>query len=202
MQLISKSVATFFVGKFFVEIFLLRKYLFSLPEDSQISYHKTKRVPVTAIKNFESIKHKIAIADNGCYKLTETEETDRLVYIPICAELQARGFEVYMNVPEEKYALKGTHALSCSIEELYSIACEIPLIVSRRSGILDYLAPSGINICAIYTSKTWHNYFPLTEWQCEGRVKEIMINSEAASDSLMEEFRSFLDELKSEGRIS
>lgn len=179
----------------------IRQHTFKLPEDSPITYHRLPRVPVTSIKDFESIKHKTVIIAPYSLSMGVTME----IYNNLCTELLKRGYVVFTNVVEDQEVVAGSQPLRCSIDELYSIACEIPLIVSVRSGILDLLAPSDINMFVVYETEDVNciNFVSLKEWECKGKVHEELVTpAQRDTVHLLEAFRSFLDELKAEGRIS
>lgn len=184
--------------------------ILKVPENSAITYHGLKQAPVTVIENFEEIKHKIVIINPYSNYLSDP---NLLIYENLCDELSKKGFIVFTNVIKDQKPLKGSTPLNCSLQELYSIACSIPLIVSVRSGILDLLVTSDINMFVIYedASKTvnqeFYYRFTLAAWQCSGKIKEVLIDnqSDPASQSLIDaipaEFNAYLDELKKEGRI-
>lgn len=171
---------------------LLKKYIYGLPEDTPARYHGLTRIPVVAIKDFDRLKNRIVIINP--YETSRNK--CREYYTEICDELNSRGYILFTNVTGNQRPLPGTQALNCSLEELYSIACEIPLIVSRRSGILDFLMPSGINMFAIFEVNIFLKYFPLSEWQAKSFIAEIPTRTPDEIKSVPEKFRAFLDELE------
>lgn len=175
-------------------LFNLRR-IFNLPEDAQITYHNLPKVPVKAIEKFERIKNRVVIIHPyPHYKQKYNED----IYIPVCEELKLRGYIAFTNVIREQMPVKGTEALRCSIEELYSIACDIPLIVGERGGIFDLLIPSGINMFAIHSGQSDFEYFPLHEWKSRGKIEEVkvQVSDENSVRRLNERFKAFLDELQ------
>ena len=114
------------------------------------------------------------------------------------------GYVVFTNVVGQQEAVKGSHELRCSIYELYSIACQISLIVSVRSGIIDLLIPSGISMFVLYdTSDNFmREAYRLDGWNSECKIHEAFIDTPDDIKSIPEKFSVFLDELKQEGRIS
>ncbi len=181
-------------------LFNMRR-IFNLTNDAEITYHNLPKMPVKAIKDFEHIKNRVVIIHPYPHYRQEYHED---IYGPICEELNRRSYIIFTNVIREQKPVKGTEALRCSIEELYSIACDVPLIVGGRGGILDLLIPSGINMFAIYESHSEFEFFPLYEWKSKGKIEEVKVkvSDEDSLKSFYERFRSFLDELKQEGRIS
>ena len=181
-------------------LFYLRNYIYNIPDNSHIKYHSMNKIPVTSIENFYALKDKIVIV-NPYSK--EDYLYDQKMYELFCDELISRGYIVFTNVINNQKPLRGTQALNCSLEEIYSIACDIPLIVSRRSGLLDLLLPSGINMFVVYADILWfYDFHKLSEWHAENVIEEILIKKYEDTALLPEKFSRFLDELKAEGRIS
>ena len=188
-------------------LFNIRRYIYELPDDAPITYHTLPVKSVTAIKDFDSVKDRIVIV-NPYDKTSKYYDMD--VFKPLCSILHERGYIVYTNILPFQTAISGTHPLNCSLEELYSIACQIKLIVSRRSGALDFLIPSGINMFALddlgeaSAPNKFFEFYPLSEWHSKGRIEEVKYyhRDEDRLVLLPEKFSRFLDELKQEGKLS
>jgi hypothetical protein len=119
-------------------------------------------------------------------------------------ELKKRGYIVYTNVIQNQKAIEGTLRLDCSMQELYSIACDIPLIISIRTGLLDYLIPSGINMFVLYgqtkvDSSGHENDYTLQEWNPLGKLCEVW-TSQKSDDEIVQEFQKFLNHIEHEGK--
>lgn len=166
-----------------------------------IFYHKQPIQKVKAIENFEAEKRRICIINPYSYSMHPSSS----LYEDICQVLIQRGFVVYTNVIGNQQCIKGTKELHCSIEELFSIAAQIPLVVSVRSGILDYLIPANVNMFVIYenwncvcqgaTQRDIAKNYSLKEWLPQGEVKELYWNKKSDKLKIFEEFCSFLDML-------
>ena len=179
-----------------------RKLVFNIPADAPISYHNLKKQRVTAIPGFERNKHRIVILNPYSNSMGHRAE----LYEPLCEELTKRNFIVFTNVSSQqgvKSAVKGSLPLECSICELYSIMCEIPLFVSVRSGIVDLCITSGVNIFALYYNcpEEFRQLFALSAWKCKGIVREVYISTDEDIKNVPEKFSAFLYELQAEGRL-
>lgn len=166
-----------------------------------IFYHKQPVRKVKVIENFEAEKKRICIINPYSYSMHPSSS----LYEDLCRVLIQRGFVVYTNVVGNQQCVKGTKELRCSIDELFSIAAQIPLVVSVRSGILDYLIPANANMFVIY--ENWNSAcqgtiqrdiaknYSLKEWSPRGVVKELYWNERNDESKIFEEFCSFLDAL-------
>lgn len=175
-------------------------YLFQVPV-TPISYHNPLKEIVSAIDDFDARKDKICIVNPYSCSMSFSQS----LYEKICAKLKDCGFAVYTNVCGNQKEIYGTQALRCSIEEFYSIACVIPLIVSVRSGILDFLIPSNVNMFVIY--ETWGAHFntsdpkyvadhySLQEWHSQGNIHEAYMENEWDEDKILDEFDVYLKKL-------
>lgn len=156
--------------------------------------HNLSKVPVQAIDDFQNIKSKICVMNPFSYSMKSSGS----LYEKIAEELSNQGFIVYTNVIGSQKAVRGTLSLEVDLEELFSIACEIPLIVSVRSGILDFLIPSKINMFVIYdewnTRHVQNVDYSIEEWKPQGKVCEISIKVES-EDIVMQRLKDFLYEL-------
>lgn len=172
-----------------------RLTVFHLREDAPITYHGIEKQPVTAISNFSEIKNRVVILNpysNSMPYITLS------LYEGICEKLLGGGYDVYTNLVGDQAPIRGSKTLRCSISELYSIACEIPLIVSARSGILDFLITSNVNMFVIYenvTKTSCYDSYRLSTWKCKGKVKEIYVGNKQALNGVQEKFCAFLNDL-------
>lgn len=143
---------------------LMKEYL-GLSEDSQIVFPHPVKVMVTSIPGFEKRKKKIAVINPYCSSKT-------ICFCPellkkIVAVLKEKGMIVYSNVIGEQKPLDGTYPLRCDLLEMYSIADEIPLVVSVRSGIMDWIVSTKSKKFVIYAStfnKDFSKMFDLSAW--------------------------------------
>ena len=168
-------------------------------EHAPVTYHRLNRTAVHSIENFAAIKHKVAIINPYSGSMNSTAS----IYEALGDILQAKGYIVFTNVVGEQKAINGTIPLRCSIYELYSIACEIPLVVSVRSGILDLLIPSGVNMFVIYDrKKIFKTLVSLEDWESSCRIQEVIVETDEDVNDVPEKFSRFLDELAQEGKLS
>lgn len=176
-------------------------HVFGVPV-APIFHHKVPIKEVHSIPDFERNKNRICIIN----PYSTSMDYSVSLYEKICKELCSRGFIVYTNVVGEQKEIKGSHPLQCDIEELYSIASQIPLFVSVRSGILDFLTPSNVRMFVIYemhyTSFNGSNpkeiarNYSLREW-CSGEtVCEIFWDNHDDENKVLLDFQRFLRELE------
>lgn len=161
---------------------------------SPISLHKSPIIPIKSIANFEKNKKSICILNPYSYSMYSSIP----LFEKIAEELKGAGFIIYTNVVKGQKEIRGTIPLDCSLQELYSIAKEIPFIVSLRSGILDYLIPSKINMFVIYDkwkiSFIEDDDYTLNEWEPKGMLREVF--SRTSSDyEIIQNLHQFLDQL-------
>ena len=170
--------------------------ILDLPLDP-ISLHHLTTISIKSIPNFEQSKQKICVLN----PYSNSMQSSLLLFEKIAEELKKRDFIVYTNVVNGQKEIRGTLSLECSLQELYSIAKEIPLIVSLRSGILDLLIPSNINMFVVYG--VWKVPFvqdedySIKEWHPKGKLREVSIKTKS-EEKIVEDFQSFLQQLRSE----
>lgn len=172
-----------------------RLTVFHLNENAPITYHGFTKGKVFAINNFYSIKDKIVIINP--YSTTMPYVTMPL-YKKLCDILISRGYIVYTNVVGDQMPVDGSEPLRCSIEELYSIACDISLIVSVRSGILDLIVKSNINMFVLYenvTKSRCYDFYRLNAWRCRGDIEEIYVNNKKMLEQIPNMFLNFLERI-------
>lgn len=158
-----------------------------------IIYHQIPEQTITSIKNFDQEYKKICIIN----PYSNSMNNSVCVYEMIADVLRKKGYVVYTNVVGNQKPVKGTLPLFCSVYELYSIASKIPLIVSVRSGILDFLIPSKINMFVVYELRDWedfwiHDHFSLSEWHPEGTIEETVLKNDGDEIQVVTQFESFL----------
>ena len=175
-------------------ISLQRQEIFHLDDSVPITYHGLHGGGVS-IEHFEEQKDKIVLINP--YSTTMPHVTIPL-YAKLCDILTSRGYIVYTNVVGDQKPVEGSKPPRCSVTELYSIACDIPLIVSVRSGILDLLAKSNINMFVMYegtTKSRGYDRYHLSAWRCQGDVEEIYVGSKAILESVPDRFIEYLERL-------
>ncbi len=162
---------------------LLKDYL-QLPNNSEIVYPKPQKVEITSIPNFGKSKDKIVVINpysSGNTICRCTELLNKIVDV-----LKDKGFIVYSNIVGEQEPLNGTDPLRCDLLEMYSIADEIPLVVSVRSGIVDWIVSTNSKKFVIYrgnSSDGFSKMFNLKAWGIEN-CKEVYMENLSNQDAL------------------
>ena len=173
-----------------------RLTVFHLDENAPITYHGLTKGKVNSIDNLDIIKDKVVIINP--YSTTMRYVTMTL-YEKLCDILISHGYKVYTNIVGDQKPVEGSEPLQCSIEELYSIACNIPLIVSVRSGILDLLVNTNINMFVLYenvTKSRCYDFYRLNAWHCQGVVEEIYISNKKILEQVPDRFSAYLEQLE------
>lgn len=160
-----------------------------------ISLHNLASVPVKNIELFEQLKHRICILNPYSYSMY----TPKSLFDELASELKRWNFIVYTNIVGEQKEIEGTIPLRCDLQELYSIAKEIPLIVSLRSGILDFLIPSRINMFVVYGKWKFDNIqdadYTIEEWSPQAKLCEVSTKSMMEKE-IVQKFQAFVHELE------
>lgn len=172
--------------------------VFGVPAEP-VFHHKVAIEKVHSIPEFEKNKNRICIIN----PYSTSMDYSVSLYEKICEELRSRNFIVYTNVVGEQKEIKGSLPLQCSVEELFSIASQIPLFVSVRSGILDFLIPSNVPMFVIYemyyalfngsNPKEIAKNYSLREWCSKGVVHEVFWDNLDKENDILLDFQSFLE---------
>lgn len=155
-------------------LYQLRTHVFGLNDNAKITYHNLLPAKVvTHISDFESSCKRIVLfnLDSNSYRLSDDE---KLYFGRIADYLIRNGYIVYCNLVGEQLPLDGTLPLRCDLHEFLAIAHQVPLIVSVRSGILDLLAPTNINMFISYSHNSLRRtIYSMANWGCGGQYKEV-----------------------------
>ena len=178
-------------------LYQFRNDILSLPGEPDITYHRITKGTVSSIHDFDKIKDKVVIINPYSKSTPRTMQ----LYEFFCRALIERNYYVFTNVIGNQKSVRGSEPLRCSIYELYSIAYDIPLVVSVRSGILDFLVTSNVNMFAVYeihnaVTEYHSKAYSLNSWKCGGKIEEVCIRKPSDIDSAQEKFISFLNELR------
>ncbi len=183
---------SFFKGKSIIEVYRDRVYKVNLDKKELFCPNV---VDVKTIPNFEKDKDKIIVINPYSF----SQKRNRRLFEKIVSELNLMGYIVYTNVVQKlgQTAIKGTQALDCSLDELYSIVQQIPMFLSVRSGVIDYMAGGKGNIFAIYIKEvTMKNYYSLQELTSfndySGRVDEFAWMGKKDTNWVINRIKNFL----------
>ena len=126
---------------------LIRDKMYSLPKSAKIAYPDFSNEPITSIPNFKQNKDRIAIINPYS---TSMDDVDFEFFNHISLKLLERGYIVYTNVVGSQKAVTGGSKLNCSVEEFYAICNQVPIVVSVRSGIIDFSISANTNFYIVY----------------------------------------------------
>lgn len=170
------------------------KYLYGLKELPEVEFHGMQPSEVKCIENFDKIADRVVLVNQFSNSCTLTEL--QLEYFgKIIDFLSKRGYILYSNVVEEQLPMPGCKPLRCSLGELLGIAYKIPLILSVRSGILDFLVKTDVDMFVLSSRNSLR--CPLKEWGRKGRICEFY-NNETDNDTDLQLFKNFFDKITSE----
>ena len=183
-------------------IMAMRK-AYGLSENVSPEFHRVMLAEVTSIPNFSEICGRCVVL----YPYSSTLKVEKgggYFFEQICLLLKEKGYFVYTNVIKNQKPVPGSLPLRCSLEEMLGIASKIPFMVSLRSGICDFLVPSGLNMFVIYNKLWFYIWFRLKSWEGKGTLEELYYEESAGeeeSQRLVEAFKGYLAKIEREKGI-
>ncbi len=168
----------------------LMKEYFQIPINSEVTYPHPQKVQIKSISDFESNKDRIVIINPYSGGRTICECVDLLNRI--ADVLKRRGYIVFSNIVGDQEPLEGTYPLRCGLLELYSIVDMIPMMVSVRSGIMDWLISTRAKKFVVYNAKIKKGFelFALSAWG-ECNCKEVHM-AQMNDEEIMGAFEEYL----------
>lgn len=158
---------------------MLRKD-FKLPPDAKITLPTPQCASkIISIPDFETKKRKIIVI-NPYMHGAETCSC-MSIFEDVSNRLMQLGYVIYTNVIGNQPAVKGTRALTCSIVEFYSICNEIPLLISVRTGLLDWVISTSAKKAIIYpntVNSDWMRFYSIRQWSANNCEEYIQNNNE------------------------
>lgn len=175
-------------------MYQLKTYIYDVGENANITYHGIKkgRYPFSETQ-FNKMDYTKTVVLNP-YSGSSFEANVEL-YEAIAKVLIEYGYQPVTNVVGNQKCIKGTKPLQCTIYQLFDLCCRIPLIVSIRSGILDFVAPSNINMFVIYEncSERIKKMYHLKNWVCAGRITELYPqNIQIEKEKILSSLKDFI----------
>lgn len=171
---------------------ITRNDIFCLDDTAKIIFPTVPSIKVTSIDDFDKCFNRVIILNPYSNSL---ELEDKTVFERIALMLSGDGYILYTNVIPGQTIVKGTKPLDCSIFELYNICLHIPLVVSIRSGIIDFLISTPTNFFIIYdkdVSDKYKNIYNLSAWGTNN-VKEIIFRNRKDTISQLIEYMNHLN---------
>lgn len=170
-----------------------RDEIFRVKKDVR-NYYPSVEAEIKSIPNFEEIKDKIVVIN----PYSSTHRNKMKVYERIAKELKEDGYIVYSNVVTRlnQKPIPNTLPLDVGIFELRSIVNEIPLFISTRSGIMDFLVSGTGNLFAIYFINIRH-FFTLKDVRSE-KIFEFRWVNKKSTERLITNIKMFLNKIEEE----
>ena len=88
--------------------------------------------------------------------------------------LHIHDYEVYCNAIGKQETMENCKRLECGLNELYMIADNIPIFISVRSGIVDWLVKTRSQKIVIYPRslpKEWISLYTMKQWKVDNIVE-------------------------------
>ena len=157
-----------------------RKLIYNLDEDARISYPNVSKHLEEGLKKIYG-GSVIINAESNSLSIKGLD----LYLEKIIAFCNANQITVFTNVIQGKEPLAGTLPLACTVEELYNIGQIAGVVVSIRSGILDFLIGNGGRYLAFYNNEwnnLWFKAYSLKAWKSNSRIHEITVDLSKQSE--------------------
>lgn len=181
---------------------VIKNELLTLPDNARITFPSVPRQSVTSIENFIEIKDRIVVINP--YSVT-IRGMDLTIFNNIAEFLTNQGYIVYTNAIDNQEIIPNTRRLNCSIYEFYEICNSIPLVISTRSGIIDFLVSTSSKFYVIYfgveTGGTrwlanpidhFYNYFRLDAWGTNNVYEHIYQTDNESLNNFIKYFNTFI----------
>lgn len=135
----------------------------SLPYDAQLQYPAVDSPLPSLVKDNGFTKTMIvnAFAHNDL-----NNELD-LLFHEVINIAHKNNYIVYSNVVGEQPPIEGTIALRCSLDDFYHIANSVSLIISIRTGLMDWINNTKSKKIIIYPpsfNSDWSNFYSMKVW--------------------------------------
>lgn len=182
---------------------VIKHDLLSLPYTTTFTLPVVSEYPITSIDDFYNIKDKIVIINPYS---TSMHGINARIFEEISLFLKEQGYIVYTNAISTQEVIKHTKKLNCSILEFYEICKYIPLVISTRSGIIDFLISSSCKFYVYYFpiehgAARWthnpilkfYNYFRLDAWGTHNVIEHIYRNDNESLNHFIEYYNTFIN---------
>lgn len=174
---------------------LIRDRMFEISTNSPIHYPNFSDYRIQAIDGFDQIKDRVVVINPYSGSMNKFDSS---FFVEVSNKLKENDFIVYTNVVGDQKVVEGTHRLECTVEELYAICDNIPLVVSVRSGIIDLCISAKTNFFVIYFLKKYRNkakgfwgQYNLSAWKTNN-VEEVIFEDRQQA---MKSFNNFLSKI-------
>lgn len=174
---------------------LLCAYNFNNLPLPYLTYPQIPSIKISSIPNIEEDCNKIVICNP--YSNSMSLDNHEYLWEEIVAILKRKGYDVYTNVIDGQQAIKGSHALDCSILEFANIAQRVKAVISIRTGLLDYIINTPCLKFIIYgycndpnvNSETMFNVYNMDGWRKTNIVQTVSLTN----DKVLTDFMSFIN---------
>lgn len=176
------------------DITRLREHIFRIGPQAHIHYHQLTPEKVTCIPDFYKKCSNIVVLNPYSNSFRFPKKYFRF-FEELAKYLTERGYTVYTNVIKDQLPIPCTQELRCGLAELLEIASHIPFIISVRSGILDFIVKTNVNMLVLYSEENINQKtYSMKAWECKGIVEETTL-SELISDSQFLCIQKFIQDI-------
>lgn len=155
-----------------------------------ITYPNYPKIKINKIKEWDLIRGKVIV----CNPYSTSMDINPMFWEKLAELLIEKGYIVYTNIIQGQEAIKGTRPLDCSIFEMATICNGIPLMVSIRSGIIDYVINTTCNKFIIYNNldqqdqknQNMFSIYNLDSWQKDNICQYRMDSYDSAFNRIKE----------------
>lgn len=176
---------------------LIADEIYHIPLGTLVTYHNVEN-NTDDLNHIDTNSNKTALIN----PYSNSMSYDVNFYNLIVRELIRKGYVIYTNVIKNQTPIEGTLPLKCSIYELFSFCSRIDLFVSVRSGIVDFLIPSDVNLFIIYEEyderSVWiANHYHISEWKPKGKYKEVYFKDKSSDEyeKTIDTFNNFIESI-------
>lgn len=92
--------------------------------------------------------------------------------------LVLNGYKVYVNSPNNEKLTDDTISLNITLDQMHSIVDKFDIVISIRSGFLDYLIEKCHHVICIYEDQFFYNMYNLEKWE----VEKLQVQNYVASE--------------------
>ncbi len=143
-----------------------------LDKNYSLKYPSVRKAKITVIEEFTKRKNRMAVV-NPYYASEEKCECLSMM-TEMIEWLHIHDYEVYCNAIGKQETMENCKRLECGLNELYMIADNIPIFISVRSGIVDWLVKTRSQKIVIYPRslpKEWISLYTMKQWKVDNIVE-------------------------------
>ena len=158
----------------------------------KISHPVIENREIVSIPNFFQNNNRIIVLNANSNSM---HAKDTGFFRDIAERLRNDGYLVYSNTPKGCIAVPGTEPLDCDIFEFWNICNNIPLVVSIRTGLMDWCVNTKARFFIYYFDRdvkdeeqSYFDYYTFKPWRED--IKECVFTDPSSALKCFDEFYS------------